>query len=174
MTPTNARDRRTPPRVLRHHLYVARRERTDTDQRRLRRAHLRDRLAPSGSSRSSCAEHLGGPDVEPLPVLDAVLRHAVSGDDSRRPGPLRRGHGGRAASAGVTAATRERRCRDDQCFSNCSTTPPMVCVREIRATGEVAKGQAPIDDPSWQNAAARSVDDARFGRETLKVSGISR
>ncbi len=25
----------------------------------------------------------------------------------------------------------------------------MVCVREIRATGEVAKDQAPIEDPEW-------------------------
>jgi hypothetical protein len=47
-----------------------------------------------------------------------------------------------------------------------------VVVAEMLATGEVAKGQAPIDDPSWQAAAfdLATTLDAAGNAESLGLS----
>jgi hypothetical protein len=62
---------------------------------------------------------------------------------------------------------------DDAALTRLFNDASMICVREIRATGEVAKDQAPIDDPAWQ-ALARDLSTALDESGNAESLGISR
>jgi hypothetical protein len=108
-------------------------------------------------------EHLDEPESARLAVLEDVLRRAVAGDNSGAlvlyamamvvgPRLLVSLLDARNALSGDAALT--------QLFDDAS----MVCVKEIRATGEVAKDQAPVEDEAW-------LELARELSETFDVAG---
>jgi hypothetical protein len=116
-------------------------------------------------------EFLEEPAVAPIPVLESVLRRAVAGDVS---GALvlyamTMVVGPRLLVSLLDARTAlDNDPRLTQLFNEAS----MVCVREIRATGEVAKDQAPIDDVEWQDLArdlSLTLDEAG-NAESLGIS----
>ncbi len=91
-------------------------------------------------------------DVEPIGVLDAVLRHAAANDESGAMvlyavamvvGPRLL----------VTLLDARANMTDDERLRALFDHGSERVVAEVLATGDVAKGQAPIDDPSWQAAA---------------------
>ena len=97
-------------------------------------------------------EYLDSPTNEPVPVLEAVLRRAVAGDDTGALAlyAMAMVVGPRLLISLLDARTAlESEPRLTELFNNAST----VCVKEMRATGEVAKDQAPIDDVEWQSTA---------------------
>jgi hypothetical protein len=110
-------------------------------------------------------------DVAPIAVLDAVLRHAVTSDD-----------GGAmvlyamAMVVGprllVTLLDARATMTSDPSLLELFNHGSQVVVAEILATGEAAKGQAPIDDPSWQAAALdlATTLDAAGNAESLGLS----
>jgi hypothetical protein len=116
-------------------------------------------------------EHLGEPVNAPVPVLDQVLRRAVAGDETGAmvlyavamvvgPRLLVSLLDARNALVGDPALT--------SLFSDAS----MECVREMRAIGEVAKDQAPIEDGEWQRLArglSTTLDEAG-NAESLGIS----
>ena len=116
-------------------------------------------------------EHLGEPFVEPVPVLEDVLRHAVAGDGS---GALVLYAMAMVVGPRLLVSLLDARTAlsNDpellQLFSDAS----MVCVREIRATGEVAKDQAPIEDVAWQDLARElsATLDSAGNAESLGIS----
>jgi hypothetical protein len=91
-------------------------------------------------------------DVSPIGVLDAVLRHALASDDS--------GAMVLYAMAMVVGPrllvtlldARANMTSDERLLAHFNHGSQVV-VSEVLATGEAAKSQAPIDDPSWQAAA---------------------
>jgi hypothetical protein len=116
-------------------------------------------------------EHVGDARVAPLPVLEGVLRDAVAGDGT---GALvlyamAMVVGPRLLVSLLDARTALSNDADlRELFSDAS----MVCVKEIRATGEVAKDQAPIEDTDWQNLARElsSTLDSAGNAESLGIS----
>jgi hypothetical protein len=90
--------------------------------------------------------------VAPIAVLDAVLRHAVASDDSGAMVLY-----AMAMVVGprllVTLLDARANMTDDERLLALFNHGSEVVVAEVLATGEVAKNQAPIDDPSWQAAA---------------------
>jgi hypothetical protein len=91
-------------------------------------------------------------EVSPIAPLDAVLRHAVTSDDSGAMVLY-----AMAMVVGprllVTLLDARANMTNDPALLALFNHGSEVVVAEILATGEVAKGQAPIDDPSWQAAA---------------------
>ena len=116
-------------------------------------------------------EHLGGPVVEPLPVLEEVLRHAVSGDDS---GALVLYAMAMVVGPRLLVSLLDARTAlsDDPEILELFSDASMVCVKEIRATGEVAKDQPAIDDFEWQNLARElsTTLDSAGNAESLGIS----
>ena len=117
-------------------------------------------------------EHLGDPKVAPLPVLDDVLRRAVAGDAS---GALVLY--AMAMVVGprllVTLLDARTALTNDSELTELSNHASMVGVREIRATGEVAKDQAPIEDIEWQSLA-RALSETLDAAGNAESLGISR
>jgi hypothetical protein len=101
-------------------------------------------------------------DVAPLAALDAVLRHAVASDDSGAMVLY-----AMAMVVGprllVTLLDARATMTSDETLRALFNHGSEVVVAEVLATGDVAKNQAPIDDPSWQAAAfdlATTLDSA--------------
>jgi hypothetical protein len=116
--------------------------------------------------------HLDRASVAVIPGLEGVLRDAVTGDDTGAlvlyamamvigPRLLVSLLDARNALSGDAKLT--------QLFSDAS----MVCVREIRATGEVAKDQEPIEDPEWLERA-RSLAETLDNAGNAESLGLSR
>jgi hypothetical protein len=107
--------------------------------------------------------HLGDPTTTPVPVLEDVLRRAVEGDDT---GALVLYVMAMVVGPRLLVSLLDARTalEDDPKLTELFNSGSMACVREIRATGEVAKDQAPIEDPRWQ-------DLARDLSTTLDLSG---
>ncbi len=117
-------------------------------------------------------EHLGDPKMAPLPVLDDVLRRAVASDAS---GALVLY--AMAMVVGprllVTLLDARTALTNDSELTELSNHASMVGVREIRATGEVAKDQAPIEDIEWQSLA-RALSETLDAAGNAESLGISR
>ena len=116
-------------------------------------------------------EHLGDPVVVPVPVLDEVLRRAVAGDDT---GALVLYAMAMVVGPRLLVSLLDARTAldGDPALTSLFNEASMVCVKEIRATGEVAKDQAPIDDLEWQTLArdlATTLDSAG-NAESLGIS----
>ncbi len=97
-------------------------------------------------------EFTGAVEVPSVGVLDAVLRHAVAYDDSGAMVQY-----AMAMVVGprllVTLVDARTTMTSDETLLALFNHGSQVVVAEVIATGEVAKNQAPIDDPSWQAAA---------------------
>jgi hypothetical protein len=117
-------------------------------------------------------EHLGQPTVVPIPTLDQVLRRAVAGDET---GALVLYAMAMVVGPRLLVSLLDARntLDKDPKLTELFNGASMVCVREIRATGEVAKDQAPIDDPEWQ-ALARDLSSTLDSAGNAESLGISR
>jgi hypothetical protein len=107
-------------------------------------------------------EHLDEPVVEPITVLDEVLRRAVAGDDT---GAMVLYAMAMVVGTRLLVSLFDARSalEDDAELTALFNEASMVCVKEIRAIGEVAKDQAPIEDGEWQTLArslSMTLDDA--------------
>ena len=116
-------------------------------------------------------EHLGEPRVGPLPVLESVLREAVAGDSS---GALVLYAMAMVVGPRLLVSLLDARnaLSSDTVLSELFSDASMVCVKEIRATGDAAKDQAPIDDDGWQNLARElsTTLDVAGNAESLGIS----
>jgi hypothetical protein len=116
-------------------------------------------------------EHLGVPDVAPLAVLEHVLRRAAEGDAS---GALALYAMAMVVGPRLLVTLLDARtATSDATLTELTNHASMVCVREIRATGEVAKGQAPIEDAGWL-ARARELSETLDGAGNAESLGLSR
>ncbi len=117
-------------------------------------------------------EHLDDPDVAPLPVLDDVLRRAVAGDAS---GALVLYAMAMVVGPRLLVTLLDARAAltNESALTELSNHASMVCVKEIRATGEVAQDQAPIDDIEWQ-ALARALSETFDAAGNAESLGLSR
>jgi hypothetical protein len=97
-------------------------------------------------------EHLEEPMVAPIPLLDEVLRRAAAGDASGAMVlyAMAMVVGPRLLISLLDARTA---LTNDPKLTALFNAASMVCVKEMRATGVVAKDQAPIDDLDWQSLA---------------------
>lgn len=105
---------------------------------------------------------LADPPPEPLPIIEAVLEHAFSSDET--------GAMTLYAMAMVVGPRLLVSLRDaheavgpDERVRDLVDHGADVAVREMLAVGEVARSQPPIEDPSWQDAArdlANTLDSA--------------
>jgi hypothetical protein len=116
-------------------------------------------------------EHLGGPTTAPIPVLEGVLRRAVDGDDS---GALVLYAMAMVVGPRLLVSLLDARTAlaNDSTLTAMFNDASMVCVKEIRATGEVAKDQAPVEDEAWLTLArelSTTFDDAG-NAESLGIS----
>jgi hypothetical protein len=116
--------------------------------------------------------HLGGGDVAPIPVLEGVLRDAISGDDT---GALVLYAMAMVVGPRLLVSLLDARnsLSNDPALSERFSDASMVCVREIRATGEVAKDQEPIEDPRWL-ALARGLGETLENAGNAESLGLSR
>ena len=116
-------------------------------------------------------EHLDDPVVRPVAALEGVLTHSIDSDES----------GAMTLFALVmvvgprllVSLLDAREALGESSLSEVCERASRVVVGEIRATGETAKNQAPIDDPSWQ-AAARDLTETLEGAGFVESMGISR
>ena len=117
-------------------------------------------------------DHLDGARVAPLPVLERVLRDAASGDDS---GALVLYAMAMVVGPRLLVSLLDARTTlsQDAALTALFSDASMTCVREIRATGEVAKGQAPIEDPGWLERA-RGLGEALDDAGNAESLGLSR
>jgi hypothetical protein len=116
-------------------------------------------------------EHLEGPTIEPFAVLEDVLRRAVAGDDT---GALVLYALAMVVGPRLLVSLLDARNAlvPDPPLTRLFNDASMVCVREIRATGEVAKDQAPIEDLQWQTLARElaTTFDLAGNAESLGLS----
>jgi hypothetical protein len=117
-------------------------------------------------------EHLGEAAVLRPPVLEDVLRRAVAGDDS---GALVLYAMAMVVGPRLLVSLLDARTalRGDPALAGLFAEASMVCVKEIRATGEVAKDQAPIEDDEWQ-VLARELSTTFDETGNAESLGISR
>lgn len=116
-------------------------------------------------------EHLDGPESARPPMLEDVLRRAVAGDDS---GALVLYAMAMVVGPRLLVSLLDARTAltSDPALTELFDHASMVCVKEIRATGEVAKDEAPIEDEAWQ-ALARELSelfDVAGNAESLGIS----
>jgi hypothetical protein len=125
-----------------------------------------------GALALSLREHLGEPENQPFPLLEGVLRSAVAGDDS---GALVLFAMAMVVGPRLLVSLLDARTalENDQILSDLFNEASMVCVKEMRATGEVAKDQAPIEDGEWQ-ALARGLAETFDSAGNAESLGISR
>jgi hypothetical protein len=107
----------------------------------------------------------------PIPVLDEVLRRALAGDAS---GAMVLYAMAMVVGPRLLVSLLDARTAlsQDPELTALFNDASMVCVKEIRATGEVAKDQAPIEDGEWQ-ALARDLSttfDLAGNAESLGIS----
>ena len=117
-------------------------------------------------------EHLGDVDVAPIAVLEGVLRDAASGDGT---GALVLYAMAMVVGPRLLVSLLDARnsLTNDAELTERFSDASMVCVREIRATGEVAKDQEPIEDPAWL-ALARGLDESLENAGNAESLGLSR
>jgi hypothetical protein len=117
-------------------------------------------------------EHLAAPTVAPLSVLDGVLRQAVAGDPT---GALVLYAMAMVVGPRLLVSLLDARnaLTGDAALSDLFSDASMICVREIRSIGEVAKDQAPIDDEDWQDLA-RGLSTTLDSAGNAESLGISR
>jgi hypothetical protein len=116
-------------------------------------------------------DHLEGPEATPIPVLEGVLCSAVAGDAT---GALVLYAMAMVVGPRLLVSLLDARTAlvNDRRLTELFNEASMVCVKEIRATGEVAKDQAPIDDAGWQDLArglSVTLDEAG-NAESLGIS----
>ena len=116
-------------------------------------------------------EHLDEPSIAPRPVLDEVLRRAVAGDAT---GALTLYAMAMVVGPRLLVSLLDARnaLDGDPELTDLFNDASIACVKEIRATGEVAKDQAPIEDLGWQDLArdlATTLDSAG-NAESLGIS----
>ena len=116
-------------------------------------------------------EHLGGSDVEPLAVLEGVLRFAFEHDET---GAMAMFAFAMVVGPRLLVSLLDARgaMADDQGLRELVDRASDVTVWEVRAVGECVKGQSPIEDPSWQLAARDLVTtlEAAGNAESLGLS----
>jgi hypothetical protein len=117
-------------------------------------------------------EHLGGAAVAPLPVLERVLRGAAVGDET---GALVLYAMAMVVGPRLLVSLLDARnsLSTDPELTALFSDASVVCVREIRATGEVAKGEEPIEDPRWL-ALARGLAESLENAGNAESLGLSR
>jgi hypothetical protein len=117
-------------------------------------------------------EHLGASGVAPIAVLEGVLRAAASGDDT---GALVLYAMAMVVGPRLLVSLLDARnsLSNDAELTELFSDASMVCVREIRATGEVAKDQEPIEDPAWL-ANARGLGETFENAGNAESLGLSR
>jgi hypothetical protein len=110
--------------------------------------------------------------VAPLSVLDGVLRQAVAGDPT---GALVLYAMAMVVGPRLLVSLLDARnaLTGDAALSDLFSDASMICVREIRSIGEVAKDQAPIDDEDWQDLA-RGLSTTLDSAGNAESLGISR
>jgi hypothetical protein len=117
-------------------------------------------------------EHLGGATVAPIPVLETVLREAAAGDDT---GALVLYAMAMVVGPRLLVSLLDARnsLSNDPELTKLFSEASMLCVREIRATGEVAKDQEPIEDQEWL-ALARGLAESLENAGNAESLGLSR
>jgi hypothetical protein len=117
-------------------------------------------------------EHLGAVPVATIPVLEGVLREAGIGDDT---GALVLYAMAMVVGPRLLVSLLDARTglSHDVALTELFSDASMVCVREIRATGEVAKDQEPIEDPEWLKLA-RSLAETLDRAGNAESLGLSR
>jgi len=117
-------------------------------------------------------EHLDEPASSPIPVLEEVLRRAVAGDGS---GALVLYAMAMVVGPRLLVSLLDARTAlsPDPGLTALFNDASMVVVKEIRATGEVARDQAPIEDIEWQPLARdlSTTFDLAGNAESLGISG---
>jgi hypothetical protein len=123
-----------------------------------------------GSLALTLRDHLDAGSFEVPPALEAVLRHAVVTDDS---GAMLLYAMAMVVGPRLLVTLLDARAVvTDDAVIELLNQGSQVTVSELLATGEVAKRQPSIDDPSWQAAAldlATTLDQAGHA-ESLGVS----
>jgi hypothetical protein len=124
-----------------------------------------------GSLALGAREHLGGSDVEPMAVLEGVLRFAFDHDET---GAMAMFAFAVVVGPRLLVSLLDARgaMADDEGLRALWDHASDVTVVEVRAVGECVKGQSPIDDPSWQLAARDLVTtlEAAGNAESLGLS----
>ncbi len=117
-------------------------------------------------------EHLGDPTVTSVEVLEGVLRRAVAGDES---GALVLYAMAMVVGPRLLVSLLDARTAlaDDPGLTALLNDASMACVRDIRAIGEVAKDQAPIEDGEWQTLA-RDLSTTLDSAGNAESLGLSR
>ena len=116
-------------------------------------------------------DYLDDPRPEPVPLVDAVLRRAVASDAT---GAMVLYAMAMVVGPRLLVSLLDARnaLSHDVVLAELFSEASMTCVREIRATGEVAKGQAPIEDEEWQRGARELSEslDVAGNAESLGIS----
>jgi len=116
-------------------------------------------------------EHLDDPAIEPVRVLDEVLRRTVESDatGAMMLYAMAMVVGPRLL---VTLLDARTALSNDEKLAELLSDASMACLKEIRATGEAAKAQAPMEDEEFQRVArelSNTLDDAG-NAESLGIS----
>ncbi len=116
-------------------------------------------------------EYLGDVEVAPIPLVKAVLRRAVASDAT---GAMVLYAMAMVVGPRLLVSLLDARSalESDERLAELFSDASMTCVREIRATGEVAKDQAPMEDEEWLRIArelSETFDDAG-NAESLGIS----
>lgn len=116
-------------------------------------------------------EYLGDVDVEPIPLINDVLRRAVASDPT---GAMVLYAMAMVVGPRLLVSLLDARnaLETDAGLAELFSDASMTCVREIRATGEVAKDQESIEDEEWLRVArelSTTFDDAG-NAESLGIS----
>jgi len=117
-------------------------------------------------------EHLVDVETEPLAPLEDVLRRAISLDTT---GAMVLFAMATVIGPRVLVSLRDARETGDldEPEFGIAVLASQVLIQEIRAVGEVAGQQAPIDDPKWQSDAQSLSADLDMGGNAESF-GISR
>lgn len=110
--------------------------------------------------------------AKPFTLIEAVVRHALVYDET---GAMTLYAVAMEVGPRLLVSVRDAReaLGDEEYAKGLLDHAAQVMVREILAVGEVAKGQAPIEDSSWQSAA-RDLADTLDGAGNAESFGISR
>jgi hypothetical protein len=114
---------------------------------------------------------LGGSETPPLPIIVSVLRCALERD---RSGALALYAMAMLVGPRLLVSLRDARdaVSDDPEVTALLEQAARVGVAQILAVGEVAKAQAPIEDPAWQ-AAARELAEMLENSGNADSFGLS-
>lgn len=120
----------------------------------------------------SFREYLGEGPVPSLAPLEDVLRRAVTSDDS---GAMVLFAVATVVGPRVLVSLRDARSQGglDERALEVLNSASRVLVREIRAAGDAATGQEPIEDPSWHQSA-RALATTLEATGNADSFGISR